>query len=141
MTTTKVPTANTESPTDGMCRKVATLKPWKPGQSGNPSGLPKVKHDLIRHARLHSEEALETALSIMRDGRQKGSTRLAAAGLILDRAWGKASLRVAVEDPSSAASRDEEFKQIFAQAAERAIRSLRPVISASGSTINHCESD
>ncbi len=32
-----------KSNTDGRKRKLANLKPWKPGQSGNPNGRPKTR--------------------------------------------------------------------------------------------------
>jgi hypothetical protein len=34
-------TANSEPNSDGKARRLANLRPWKPGQSGNPRGRPK----------------------------------------------------------------------------------------------------
>jgi hypothetical protein len=48
-------------------------------------------------ARLHSVEALETAVRIMRSGKSE-TNRLAAVSIILDRAWGKPKQSVALED-------------------------------------------
>lgn len=48
-----------------------------------------------QQAREYTGEALEVAAGLMRDEGQPGSTRLGAAGLLLDRGWGKAPIMVA----------------------------------------------
>lgn len=59
--------ASSESPTEklrGRARSLANLKPWKPGQSGNPSG--KRKHDKAKEIAQaifeENEEAVYVAL-------------------------------------------------------------------------------
>jgi hypothetical protein len=68
----------------------AHLRPhmFKRGMSGNPSGKPKQHSEIIKVARLHSLEALETMVTIMRNQKHP-RLALKAAELILDRAWGK----------------------------------------------------
>jgi hypothetical protein len=61
---------------------------FKKGQSGNPSGRPKKHSEVIKFARLHSVEALETMVKIMRNHKHP-RLALKAAELLLDRAWGK----------------------------------------------------
>ena len=40
---TKIFSGNNEEITDSEARRLANLKPWQPGQSGNPQGRPKKK--------------------------------------------------------------------------------------------------
>ena len=41
--------------------------PWRPGQSGNPSGRPKVVAEVRDLARKHAPEAIATLVGIMRN--------------------------------------------------------------------------
>ena len=52
---------------------------WKPGQSGNPGGRPKVLADVQALARQYTTEAIETLRDIMRDKRAPAAARAAAA--------------------------------------------------------------
>lgn len=63
--------------------RYAGLRPWQPGQSGNPGGRPK-DHiiALARQRTAKAIQALEEALEVP-------STRVAAAAVLLDRGWGK----------------------------------------------------
>ena len=63
-------------------------KPFEKGTSGNPGGRPRVPKHVRDLARSHTEEALATLVTIMRDENEKGSPRARAAEAILDRAWG-----------------------------------------------------
>ena len=63
--------------------------PWKRGQSGNPGGRPKVVSHVRELARQHSEEAVQALCAVMNDPAEKGTARVAAAQVILDRAFGK----------------------------------------------------
>lgn len=48
-------------------------------------------------ARTHTAEAVETLAGIMRNGTQE-SARVTAAGMLLDRGWGKAAQPITGED-------------------------------------------
>jgi len=62
-------------------------KGFAPGQSGNPSGRPKIEREVIELARAHSAEAIETLVRIMREG--KPNEAAAAANALLDRGFGR----------------------------------------------------
>jgi hypothetical protein len=82
------------------------LKPWKPGQSGNPSGRSREIAAVETLARSHSKEAIEKLVAIMR-GKNVKEARLAAEA-ILDRGLGKAA--VAVNLTATAAPLDTRFR-------------------------------
>lgn len=62
---------------------------WEKGQSGNPGGRPKADHNLRELARLHTEAALQTLVTVMSDTEAPPSARARAAAEILDRGHGK----------------------------------------------------
>lgn len=62
---------------------------FKPGQSGNPNGRPKVIGHLRDLARAHTEDALRTLAEICTNADAPHSARVAAASAILDRGYGK----------------------------------------------------
>ena len=62
---------------------------WKPGQSGNPNGRPKIVGELRDLARERTAEALETLLSVMTNTEAPAAARVSAAAHILDRGYGK----------------------------------------------------
>lgn len=68
-------------------KRIANLKPFKPGQSGNPSGRPKKDRDLTLLAKDESEKALKVLIKLM--GSDDDRVALQAAQAILDRAVGK----------------------------------------------------
>ena len=72
---------------------------FQPGQSGNPRGRPKSERRIVELARENSEDAIEILSSIMRNEDAPANSRVAAANSILDRAYGRAPLRVKTEDP------------------------------------------
>lgn len=73
---------------------------FKPGQSGNVSGRPKINKRIRELAREHTEEAMEAIIAALQATRTVGRgenavevvdhyVRLNAANAILDRGWGK----------------------------------------------------
>jgi len=73
-------------PTD---RRLANLRHFQKGQSGNPSGRVKIPPDVKEMARGLTKEAIATLAAVMRDKAAPHSARVRSAEVILDRAWGK----------------------------------------------------
>jgi hypothetical protein len=63
--------------------------PFKPGQSGNPGGMPKGYMDVKQAAREHTADAIKVLVNIMHDSGAQPSARVAAAIHLLDRGFGK----------------------------------------------------
>lgn len=79
-----------------------TAKPassrWVKGQSGNPSGRPKLIGHVRELAQAYTEESIQTLVEIMRDKKAHATSRAAAAQSLLDRGWGKAAQPVGGTD-------------------------------------------
>jgi hypothetical protein len=73
-------------------------RPFRPGQSGNPNGRPKEAFHVRALARVHTEEAITTLVTIMRSSKQDRA-RVQAAQALLDRGWGKPIQEMRHEGP------------------------------------------
>lgn len=87
--------ASPENTTDHVTRLPSGR--WLPGQSPNPGGRPKVALAVRELVRQHTEMAITTLVEICEYG-QSEAARLAAAVALLDRAWGKPSIAVEVQE-------------------------------------------
>jgi hypothetical protein len=65
-------------------RNITGLRPWRKGESGNPSGRPK---GIEARAREHTDQALETLVRALDDPDRR--IAITAAGILLDRGWGR----------------------------------------------------
>ena len=70
--------------TDDSEKAMSNLKPFKPGQSGNPGGRPK---GIAAKAREHTDKALDVLVAALDDKDSK--VRITAAKEIIDRGFGK----------------------------------------------------
>ena len=84
-------------------------RPFRKGQSGNPSGRPRRDHDIGQLARSHTAAAVETLVLIMRSPSTPASSRVMAASALLDRGWGKAPRSIAVDQKDSFSDQFEAF--------------------------------
>jgi hypothetical protein len=62
---------------------------WRPGQSGNLAGRPRVIEDVRDLARQCTQQAVGVLQSIMTDLKAPAAARVSAANALLDRGWGK----------------------------------------------------
>jgi len=81
-----------------------TRAPWKPGESGNVHGRPKKYHQVLKLARAATPEAVETLKQCMRDKNAPWANRVTAAGMLLDRAWGKPTQQVELDTQAAGPS-------------------------------------
>ncbi len=69
---------------------------FKPGVSGNPRGRPRSLPAVVKAWRVHTDEAIETVMRIMRTGEDKDA--LAAAKECLNRGWGQSKIPIQMLD-------------------------------------------
>lgn len=69
---------------------------FKPGQSGNPFGRPKIPDEFKELAKKYSVAALRKVIAIMEDGEADNRDQLRASEIVMDRAWGKSQQSIDV---------------------------------------------
>lgn len=65
------------------------IKPWQPGQSGNPRGRPHGMKQVREYCRNRSMEAATALCDMAADPGEDGRVRVVAAQTVLTWAWGK----------------------------------------------------
>ncbi len=97
------------SPTASPRGNVANLIPWKPGQSGNPGGVPRAASEVALLARQYSVGAVEKLNAMMLAPKTKVRDAAYCAMLILS--WGigrpKQEVRLKVDEEAAASQRPE----------------------------------
>jgi hypothetical protein len=78
------------------------LTPWKPGQSGNPGGRPKMPPELKEMLKKVAPELFQVAIDIAKDKKSKNTDRLRATELLLDRVYGKSPQPIVGDEESAA---------------------------------------
>jgi hypothetical protein len=115
---------------DGKARKLANLKPFQPGVSGNPSGRPKTAKTVTDIAHENSERAMRRLAKLIDSDDEK--TALAAANAILDRAVGKP--KQSIEKTTKKEAADYDAAELLALAR---MGSTRAAETPSGETEPH----
>jgi hypothetical protein len=101
---------------------------WPKGFTGNPGGRTSAYGEMQRRAREFSPEAAEFLIEIVRDKSEDSRNRIVAAGMILDRAWGKAK-EMPERDPK-AELQDMTDEQLAEHTAELLIEGGMPRATA-----------
>ena len=81
-------------PLTGRARSLANLKRYPKGETGNPSGRPKIVEVIKTLARAHGGEAFKVVVGLLKSDDER--VRMVAAQEILNRAYGKPTLAVDV---------------------------------------------
>jgi hypothetical protein len=93
---------------------------FKPGQSGNPAGRPKLFGEMTALARAKCPEAIECLYKIMNDVEAPHAARVSAADKLLDRGLGKPPQTVNLKDDKEADElTDDELDRRILTALER----------------------
>ena len=82
-------------------RRLANLKPFPPGVSGNPGGRAKGLQRRVRELCGDDGDKLATfLLGVLNGQKEKTSDRLEAAKILLERGWGKAPIAIETDSPA-----------------------------------------
>lgn len=109
---------------------------WKPGQSGNPGGRPKIDKEIRELAQTYSIQAVETLAAIMLNHDYDPRVRGFAANSILDRAVGKPAQAVVHSGTiDTARASTEELLQQFTPEQRAMLSMMDPRIAALAGTL------
>ncbi len=100
---------------------------WKSGQSGNPSGRPKLVAEVRDLARQHSPRAIERLVELMEA--DSGTTAVAACKELLDRGYGRAPQYIEQTIDDNRPEDADAFAPDTAQLMKRLRRSLEQAAS------------
>jgi hypothetical protein len=70
-------------------KRAPTSGSFRPGQSGNPGGRPRIIGDVIELAREHTPAAIGRLASIVGDDAAPPAAQVAASIALLERGWGR----------------------------------------------------
>jgi len=99
-------------------KSLANLRPAQPGEVRNPAGRPKTPDEVRDAFRAASAQAVTVLVDIMLNGKSE-DTRVKAAGVVLDRAYGKATQAVDVRVTDVGAMHLQLLEEIRARRQER----------------------
>ena len=74
------------------------LRPWKKGQSGNPSGRAKIPEDAKAMLKAATPQAVKLLVDTLNNPKEKTETRVRCAETVLDRVYGKANQPIELPD-------------------------------------------
>jgi len=92
---------NTKPAKKGM-REDLMARAWKPGQSGNPSGRPKMPVELKEMLKRIAPEMFQVVIDIAKDPKSKPSDRIKASEILIERVYGKAAQPICGDEEGSA---------------------------------------
>lgn len=98
-------------------KQLAALRPIKPGEVRNPTGGRKIPEEVKQALLAATPAAVNTLIELMATGGEK--VRVQAAGIILDRVYGKAAVQVDVRHTDVGAMHLQLLEEIRARRAER----------------------
>lgn len=103
-------------------KSLANLKPFKPGQSGNPGGRSPIIKEIRTLAQSNGKEAFQRVLDLMMSDDER--VALTAAQEVLNRAYGKPTQHIEAKTTQVSELPDDELAEILG-----AVRAIATSIS------------